>query len=56
MANVAHLVRASGCGSEGDGFDPRRSPQKIIKKETFAVSFYFDENYCKFGIMYLNKG
>lgn len=27
MANVAHLVRASGCGSEGSGFDPHHSPQ-----------------------------
>lgn len=40
MANVAHLVRASGCGSEGDGFDPRRSPQKIIKKEIFMGLFF----------------
>ena len=27
VANVAHLVRASGCGSEGSGFDPHHSPQ-----------------------------
>ena len=27
MANIAHLVRASGCGSEGNGFNPRYSPQ-----------------------------
>jgi len=27
MAGVAQLVRASGCGSEGRGFDPRRLPQ-----------------------------
>ncbi len=26
MATVAHLVRASGCGSEGRGFDPLQSP------------------------------
>lgn len=26
MAGVAQLVRASGCGSEGRGFDSRRSP------------------------------
>lgn len=31
MANVAQLVRASGCGSEGRGFDPHHSPQD--KKE-----------------------
>ncbi len=28
MANVAHLVRASGCGYEGSGFDPHHSPHK----------------------------
>ena len=27
MANVAHLVRAPGCGSGGSGFNPRHSPQ-----------------------------
>ena len=26
-ANVAHLVRATGCGSVGSGFDPHHSPQ-----------------------------
>ena len=26
MANVAQLVRASGCGSEGRRFDPGHSP------------------------------
>ena len=43
MANVAHLVRASGCGSEGSGFDPRHSPQ--INKIAFRL-FYFG---LKFG-------
>jgi hypothetical protein len=28
MASVAQLVRASGCGSEGRGFEPHRSPHK----------------------------
>ena len=28
MADVAHLVRASGCGSEGRGFDPLHSPHR----------------------------
>src|SRR5580765_7220763 len=28
MAAVAQLVRASGCGPEGRGFEPRRSPFK----------------------------
>ena len=27
MANVAQLVRASGCGSEGRGFKTHHSPQ-----------------------------
>ena len=30
MADVAQLVRASGCGSEGRGFEPRRLPHQII--------------------------
>ena len=30
MAGVAQLVRASGCGSEGRGFDPRRLPQNLV--------------------------
>ena len=39
MANVAHLVRASGCGSEGRGFDPLHSPQ--INKIAFRLSYLF---------------
>ena len=31
MADVAQLVRASGCGSEGRGFDPHHSPQVMAK-------------------------
>lgn len=27
MVAVAQLVRASGCGPEGRGFDPRQLPQ-----------------------------
>ena len=27
---VAQLVRASDCGSEGRGFDPRQSPPKLF--------------------------
>ena len=37
MANVAHLVRASGCGSEGRGFDPLHSPQR--KSSSFEEFF-----------------
>ena len=29
MAGVAQLVRASVCGSEGRGFDPRHSPHPL---------------------------
>jgi hypothetical protein len=39
MANVAQLVRASGCGSEGRGFESHRSPQNI--NEDFVSSFLF---------------
>ena len=31
MANVAQLVRASGCGSEGRGFNSHHSPQTIVQ-------------------------
>ena len=40
MANVAQLVRASGCGSEGRGFDPLHSPQ-IEKYEFLRVGTLF---------------
>ncbi len=40
MANVAHLVRASGCGSEGRGFDPLHSPQ--IKIWSYDHIFIWD--------------
>ena len=30
MVIVAQLVRASDCGSEGRGFEPRLSPKEII--------------------------
>lgn len=31
MADVAHLVRAPGCGSGGSGFETRRLPQIMSK-------------------------
>ena len=40
MADVAHLVRASGCGSEGRGFDPLHSPQVIIKNSVITTEFF----------------
>src|SRR3989338_3704791 len=36
MAGVAQLVRASGCGPEGRGFNPLRSPQ--IVQSTFSTT------------------
>ena len=30
MVGVAQLVRASGCGSEGRGFDPHHPPHKFL--------------------------
>ena len=30
VADVAQLVRASGCGSEGRGFDSHHSPHTIV--------------------------
>ena len=30
MVGVAQLVRASGCGPEGRGFNPHRSPTKLF--------------------------
>ena len=41
MANVAQLVRASGCGSEGRGFDPLHSPHEIILKTSSLEVFLF---------------
>ncbi len=32
MAGVAQLVRASGCGSEGRGFDPHHSPHLLLEQ------------------------
>ncbi len=42
MAGLAQLVRASGCGSEGRGFDPHNSPQ--IKIPSFSGIFYLINN------------
>ncbi len=45
MVIVAQLVRASDCGSEGRGFEPRLSPlrRKPFRNEgLFFVIYYFD--------------
>ncbi len=39
MASLAQLVRASGCGSEGRGFDPHNSPQEKICNYNIADFF-----------------
>ncbi len=54
MANVAHLVRASGCGSEGSGFNPHHSPQiknpspltEIFYLEIVAYSYGLNDRPC----------
>ena len=38
MADVAHLVRAPGCGSGGSGFNPHHSPHR--NAPLHAVFFY----------------
>ena len=35
MVSVAQLVRASDCGSEGRGFEPHYSPQKLYESTAF---------------------
>lgn len=37
MVDVAQLVRASDCGSEGRGFEPLLPPARSLEKETFFV-------------------
>ena len=43
-AGVAQLIRASDCGSEGRGFDPHHSPQKLqypVVCSKDAAAFYY---------------
>lgn len=51
VANVAHLVRASGCGSEGSGFNPHHSPHIL---DFFYILLYNMLNSAKLR-MYLDK-
>ncbi len=37
MVGVAQLVRASGCGSEGRGFDPHHPPHKFLSFFAFVA-------------------
>lgn len=41
MADVAHLVRATGCGSVGRGFDPLHSPQIYTSLTLSGGAIYF---------------
>lgn len=52
MVGLAQLVRASDCGSEGRGFEPRRSPFFIFLKRLlrfFCFSCY-NKLYMRVGI------
>ena len=40
MVGVAQLVRASGCGPEGRGFDPHRSPNNKLLVINITSSFH----------------
>lgn len=42
MVGVAQLVRASGCGSEGRGFEPRRSPHIIFNASVVQLDRAMD--------------
>ena len=41
MEVVAQLVRASDCGSEGRGFEPHQSPQKLIIEKVLLEALFF---------------
>lgn len=41
MVNVAQLVRASGCGPEGRGFEPHHSPHIYIRSNVALSAFDF---------------
>jgi hypothetical protein len=40
MASVAQLIRASGCGSEGRGFNPHHSPQNNLVDDLHVLLSY----------------
>ena len=59
MVGVAQLVRASDCGSEGRGFEPRSPPQKeeaIMLFLLFCWSIYLHifNTICKFALKIFN--
>ena len=44
MVDVAQLVRASGCGPEGRGFDSHHSPQKFDKLRLVEFFIHCESN------------
>ena len=47
MADVAHLVRAPGCGSGGSGFETRRLPHLFLKIIFYIHGFSYSCNYYR---------
>ena len=43
MADVAQLVRASGCGSEGRGFDSRRLPHSLTLRYSVILVYFISK-------------
>ena len=43
MVDVAQLVRASDCGSEGRGFEPHLPPKREVSRLSgcFATAYFF---------------
>lgn len=53
MVGVAQLVRASGCGPEGCGFESRRSPCQKQKPEIMFRVFVFLKYYFSYLFIYV---
>ena len=47
---VAQLVRASDCGSEGRGFDPRHPPQKVSRNPGHFFYYLHPRNVAKISL------
>jgi hypothetical protein len=59
MANVAHLVRAPGCGSGGRGFNPLHSPQvliifkRLLNRSLFVILAGMNTRYLQYILLIL---
>ncbi len=42
MVDLAQLVRASDCGSEGRGFEPHIPPKEKLNKNTLFKSIFIE--------------